>query len=543
MTLNNKEIKNILSKGGYVSEDDLQKAEKSDQPITDYLLSKGLITKDLLGQAMAEFFNVAYADLNSNQPLKEQVLQIPEAAAKKYLVVLFSKNKSNIVIATDNPKQKNLLEKLKKILKTSKIKLAYALPEDIESVLSYYRKPLEIRFKKIAKSQDQIAPKIIHEVISDAVEQKSSDIHFEPQEKQVIIRFRIDGVLHKAGNLPKEYYESILNKIKVQSNLRIDEHYAAQDGAMRFKLKEKFLDMRVSIAPTVDGEKIVIRLLSEYVRELSLADLGASLKNQKLIKQSAKKPFGMILVAGPTGSGKTTTLYTVLKVLNNSEKNITTIEDPVEYKIIGVNQIQVNSEKNLTFAKGLRSVVRQDPDVILVGEIRDQETAEIAVNAALTGHLLFSTFHANDAATAIPRLLDMGIEPFLLASTLELVIAQRLVRKLCEECRSSYLEKLSNIEKILPNAKKYFSQKNITLYQARGCSACGDVGYKGRSAVFEIIQISPKIQELILKNPSAKQVWELALDQGAGSLFEDGIDKVKQGITTLEELLRVAKPT
>ena len=300
--------------------------------------------------------------------------------------------------------------------------------------------------------------------------------------------------------------------------------------------------MRVSVIPVLDGEKITIRLLAEYVKGFTFSDLGVSGKDQEVFMSAAKKPFGMILVTGPTGSGKTTTLYALLKMLNNPAVNITTIEDPVEYKIPGVNSIQVNPQTNLTFAKGLRSIVRQDPDIILVGEIRDLETAEIAVNAALTGHLLFSTFHANDAATAIPRLLDMGVEPFLMASTLELVIAQRLVRKICDQCRVSFTPKAEELDKTFPDTKKFFPKSLPTLYKGKGCKNCGNTGYKGRTAIFEFIEVRGEMRELILKRPSTQEIQELARKNGSLSLFDDGLEKVKNGITTIEELLRVAMP-
>ena len=381
-------------------------------------------------------------------------------------------------------------------------------------------------------SQTRVAPEIIDEIVADALAFKASDIHFEPQEKEVVVRFRVDGVLHEAGRFAKEVYENILNRIKVQAHMRIDEHFSAQDGAIRFVKEKGTVDMRVSVIPTLDGEKVAIRLLAEYVKGFTFADLGVSEKDQAAFLRAAKKPFGMILVTGPTGSGKTTTLYALLKMLNDPTVNITTIEDPVEYKILGVNSIQVNPQTNLTFAKGLRSIVRQDPDIVLVGEIRDLETAEIAVNAALTGRLLFSTFHANDAATSIPRLLDMGVEPFLMASTLELVIAQRLVRKICDQCRVSFTS----------NDKRFFPKTSSTLYQGKGCKNCGNTGYKGRTAIFEFIEIDDALEDLILKHPSSKEIWELAQKNGAHSLFEDGLEKVKNGITTIDELLRVAQP-
>jgi type II secretory ATPase GspE/PulE/Tfp pilus assembly ATPase PilB-like protein len=299
--------------------------------------------------------------------------------------------------------------------------------------------------------------------------------------------------------------------------------------------------MRVSIVPTINGEKIVIRLLSQYVSGFALDDIGLSAHDQKLINEAGKKPFGMILVTGPTGSGKSTTLYSLLKSINKPEINITTIEDPVEYRIAGVNQIQVNLQTDLTFARGLRSIVRQDPDIILVGEIRDKETAEISVNAALTGHLLLSTFHANDAASTIPRLLDMGLEPFLLASTLELIIAQRLVRKICSHCRYSETVQVSDLKNKLMYPDKYFDKDKVSLYKGKGCPACGGTGYSGRIAIFEFIKVSAEVEDLVAKHPSATQIWEVAKQNGSRSLFEDGMDKVKNGVTTLEELKRVAE--
>jgi len=304
----------------------------------------------------------------------------------------------------------------------------------------------------------------------------------------------------------------------------------------------RYFDLRTSIVPTVEGEKVVLRVLASYVEGFALSDLGFTSKDEEILLSAAKKPFGMILVTGPTGSGKTTTLYGVLKVLNKPGVNITTIEDPVEYKVEGINQIQTNSQTDLTFAKGLRSIVRQDPDIILVGEIRDEETAEIAVNAALTGHLLLSTFHANDAATAIPRLLDMEVEPFLLASTLEVIIAQRLVRKICDSCRHSVSISKDELKNNYKNADKYLEGDNVTLYKGKGCDSCGGSGYKGRTAIFEFLPITPRMEELILKNPSTRDIWQLAKSEGARSLFEDGILKVKDGVTTLEELMRIAPP-
>lgn len=547
MNIDIKNLKEILLKGNYITEDDAKKAEAflktHDISFVDYLFQQGLINKDLLGQAIAEYFKVSYSDLNSASISAAQINLIPEEIAKKNRVVVFSQDKKTIVLTTDNPTNKGLIPEIQKIFPDKKLKVNYSLPEDIDALFVHYQKSLETRFSKIIEKKDRVAPEILEEIFDDALVYKASDIHFEPQIKEVIVRFRVDGVLYEAGRVPREYYENILNRIKVKSGLRIDEHFSAQDGSLRYEKEGKVVDMRTSIAPTVEGEKVVLRVLAAYIQGLNLGDIGLSSVHQELLMAAVNKPFGMILVVGPTGSGKTTTLYSLLKILNSPDVNITTIEDPVEYKVLGINQIQVNPQTNLTFAKGLRSIVRQDPDTILVGEIRDQETAEIAVNAALTGHLLLSTFHANDAATTIPRLIDMGTEPFLLASTIEVIIAQRLVRKICDNCRHSVTKKQSDFN--TPQLKlsmPYFSGKTVTLYEGKGCDVCGNTGYKGRTAIFEFINITPNMEELITKKPSTQDVWRLARKEGSQSLFEDGILKVKNGITTLEELLRVAEP-
>lgn len=540
-------IKDILLRRGYVTADSIATAEdfaaKHNTSLIQYLIDQELLTKDIVGQAVAEEFGVPYADLNSNIPPREQVLKIPQEFARKHMVVIFNETPTEIIISTDAPHQPGLLAELDRLLNAEtkkKISLAYSLEEDIKTAFISYRTSLEARFVNIIKEQKRVAPEIISEIFEDAVLYRVSDIHFEPQDSEIVVRFRIDGVLHEVGRIPKEHHENILNRIKVQAHMRIDDHFSAQDGSLRYTGNGMVVDARISIVPTLDGETIVIRLLSEYVRNLSLRDLGLSDQNQKILTDASSKPFGMILVTGPTGSGKTTTLYALLKTLNDSEVNITTIEDPVEYRILGINQIQVNKATNLTFSEGLKSIVRQDPDVILVGEIRDPETAEISVNAALTGHLLFSTFHANDAPTSIPRLLDMDVEPFLLASTLKVIIAQRLVRRICESCRYGYAVGSEELQ-AMGAAADYLQGQN-TLYRGKGCAICNFAGYKGRIGIFEFIDVTKAMQELILKRPSTREIWELAKREGAKSLFEDGIMKVKSGITSIEELLRVAEP-
>lgn len=546
MILDDKTVKQILVQEHYLSTDDVSRAEANAKlgrmTIADYVIAENILTKDLLGQAIAESFNMPYADLNSNVPSQEQMLRIPEEIARRCRVVLFGVTKNSVTVATDTPTQPGLEKQLKTLFPKQKILLSFSLPEDIEAVLIKYQKSLETRFSKIIADKQRIAPELLEEILQDAYALHASDIHFDPQGQDILIRFRIDGLLREAGRIPKEHYTNILNRIKVLSRLRIDEHFSAQDGSMRIEDQQGQFDLRTSIVPTIEGEKVALRLLAAHVQSLTLEDLGLSARDQQMLSEMVKKPFGMILVTGPTGSGKTTTLYALLKLLERSEINITTIEDPVEYRLAGVNQIQVSTQKELTFAKGLRSIVRQDPDVILVGEIRDQETAEIAVNAALTGHLLLSTFHATDAATGIPRLLDMGVERFLLASTLEVLIAQRLIRRICDVCRYSTTFTMPELEKRFPWAKRYFSGKRITLYAGKGCQACGQSGYHGRTAIFEVIAVTNALKELILQHPSALQVATVAGKQGFHSLFEDGIEKVQNGITTIEELVRNAEP-
>jgi type II secretory ATPase GspE/PulE/Tfp pilus assembly ATPase PilB-like protein len=539
-------LKKALLNVNYITEDKLKEAEKfaeeGELNLKEAIIYKNLLNRELIGKGIAEYYKVPYADLADYPPAKKQVFEIPANTAQKYRVILFKHSQKSVTIATDDPAQKKLKSVIKKHFSGKKIEIAYSLPEDIDSILLFYRAPFKERLEKIFKKEGRAAPKVLDEIIKEALAHRASDIHLEPKKNTVSIRLRIDGILQDKDNIPQEYYENILNLIKIKGHLRTDEHYAPQDGSIRHETGDKVIDLRVSIVPTLGGEKIVIRILSQYIRSFALKDIGASKEHQKKIERASASPFGMILVTGPTGSGKTTTLYSLIKNINTSEVNISTIEDPVEYNIPGVNHIQVNPKTDLTFAKGLRSIIRQDPDIILVGEIRDEETVEISINAALTGHLLFSTFHSNNAASAIPRLLEMSAEPFLLASTMELIVAQRLVRQVCEKCRHSYTVPFADIKKDIPNAKEYFkSGKNVTLFKGKGCENCNHTGYKGRTAIFEMIEVNKEMEELIVKNPSAGEIWEVAKKQGSKSMFEDGIKKVSRGITTLEEVKRVSR--
>lgn len=536
-------LRDVLIKESYISEEDSKAAEavsKTSSQYVQYLISNELLTLGLLGEALAESHKLPFADLGTLQLTKEQINKIPEDVARAQRAVYVKSSDQVVAIATDAPKSLDT-KTLQKLFPKQKIRIAYTLPEYIEASFGLYEQPLPTRFAEIIESGRSIAPEIVDEIIKDALRYKASDIHFEPDIQQVRVRFRVDGTLREAGQIPKQYYENVLNRVKVESGMRIDEHFTAQDGAIQYNVDNQVTDLRVGLVPTVQGEKVVMRVLGSYVQGFTLADIGLGEPQQTKVLEYANKPFGMILTTGPTGSGKTTTLYALLKLLNKPDVNITTIEDPVEYKMAGVNQIQVHEQANMTFGRGLRAIVRQDPDVILVGEIRDEETAEISVNAALTGHLLLSTFHANDAATAIPRLIDMGIEPFLLASTLEVVIAQRLVRKICSQCR--YTVELSQALKDANAAQlsKYFT-KNDTLYSSKGCTACNGTGYRGRIGLFEFLEMTPDMQELVVASPSSREIEALARKQGDISMFEDGIMKVKAGQTTLKEILRVVVP-
>ncbi len=544
------DIGKILLAQNYIDEKELRDAEEKAQernvPIEHILKDEGLVTKELLQNAIAEYYKIPFIDLRSQPPDSSVIELIPETFSIAFNAVAVQKNDDgSLLVATSSPEQENLIPEIKKLLpQIPVIALAYAPKESIESALTFYRKPLDTRFRKILEERKKIAPEIIEEIFGDAVQLGASDIHFEPQEKIVIVRFRVDGVMHEAGRIPKEYYEGIINRIKIAGNMRIDEHFTAQDGAIRWKSGDKAMDVRVSIVPIVDGEKIVMRLLSEYVRTLTLSDLGFTSAQREVLIKAAHKPFGMVLTTGPTGSGKSTTLYGLMKIRNTPDVNISTIEDPVEYKIPGINHIQVNAKTDLTFERGLRALVRQDPDIILVGEIRDNVTAQISVNAALTGHLLFSTLHANDAATAVPRLLEMGIEPYLLASTLELIIAQRLMRRICLNCRYSYTVSRKEACGLFLNAEYYFSAQEglITMYRGKGCAACGETGYRGRLGVYELLIVTQELEDLIVQRRTTADINDMARSQGMLTLFEDGLQKVKNGLSTIEELLRIAAP-
>lgn len=405
------------------------------------------------------------------------------------------------------------------------------------------------------KQQEQAAPapqvqkiaidtslsEFINKIVFDALNQGASDIHIEPREQDTLVRYRVDGILRDIMAIDKNFEQPLIFKIKIAAKLRTDEHFAPQDGRIRFEIEDKKLDTRISILPTTKGEKVVMRLLSSEGKSFKLEDLGIRGKDLLAVQKAYQKPYGTILAVGPTGSGKTTTLYSILKLLNTREVNITTVEDPVEYDIQGVNHVQINKKAELTFASGLRSILRQDPDIVMIGEIRDNETARIAVNAAMTGHLVLSTLHTNDSPTTIPRLVEMGIEDYLVASTVNIIIAQRLARRLCEKCKQKYKltqDEFNGIKQIRPDIAKYL-KLGQELYKAKGCPECNSTGYKGRIGLYEILPVTEAIRNVITSGGTSDDIYKEAKKQGLTLIVEDGILKLQEGTVSLSELHRV----
>jgi len=568
MLVTKEQLKKILLDADIIDESQIARAEKiaktTGQDLDDALIEKDFIADEHLGRLIAEELEMNFVNLRDEKIDKKVLNIIPEIVAEKQRVIAFRQEGGNLLLAMAEP---NDLGIVKMIEKKTGLKVApyLATKLDLELGMKYYHEDIEKAFNQIieenlkklqktgkkAISAEKAAlelpiVKIVDTIIEYGYENHASDIHIEPFEDREVIRFRIDGVLHDVLDLPKNIHDLVVTRLKIMSKLRTDEHRAAQDGRIEVKLKAEKLDIRVSVVPITEGEKVVMRLLAERTRRYSLEDLGFSPADYKKVKSAANKPYGMILATCPTGSGKTTTLYSVLKGLNKREVNIATIEDPVEYDMEGVNQIQVNTKTNLTFAKGLRSIIRQDPDIVMVGEIRDVETAGIAVNAAMTGHLVLSTLHTNDAPTTLPRLLDMEVEPFLVASTVNIAIGQRLVRLICKRCIESYTlkgEKLATIKKEL-NFEKLLKKKNITqlrLYRGKGCKYCNDSGYSGRIGIFEVMEISEKIRTMIMDRKNSDEIKAQAISEGMTTMIGDGLRKALTGITTVEEVLRVSR--
>ena len=528
-------------------------AKNSDIRLADGLIEKDVITDENLGILIADFLKIPFIVLSKISITDDVFRVIPERIARKYKVIPFARDQNGVKLAMMDPGNKLIQEMVTR--KTGQKAIPYLATErDIYGKLWIYRKDLQKTFDTLIAEQVKTAGKsksveapievIVDLIIKYAYQDMASDVHIEPEEKNTLIRFRVDGILHDVLFLPKEIHDQIITRIKVLSSLRTDEHQTPQDGKMKLLLEEEELDIRVSILPIVYGEKVVLRLLASHFRQFSLVDLGMTEKDLQKITNSFKKSFGMILSTGPTGSGKTTSIYSILKIVNTREKNITTIEDPVEYRIKGVNQIQTNARSELTFASGLRSILRQDPNIIFVGEVRDSETAGIAVNAALTGHLVLSTLHTNDSAGALPRLTDMHVEPFLVSSTINVIVAQRLIRKICDMCKTSTdvtkEQLLLNLSEEI--VKKHFGEgEEFRIYKGAGCDVCHKTGFSGRIGIFEVLEISPEIKKLINQKSDSSVILAQAIKDGMDTMLDDGLKKVKKGLTSIEEVLRVTK--
>ncbi|MDD5463545.1 MAG: ATPase, T2SS/T4P/T4SS family [Candidatus Moranbacteria bacterium] len=581
MRIENKQLKdflldsNLLEPG--IIEENFKISSETNQKLGDLLVEKKLMNEIELQKLYSYILGIPFVNLEK-ETITADILQIiPEPIAKKYGIIAFEKNGNDLKVAMKNPED---LQTIDFIRKKTGLKIVPCLTneESIKAILKQYEKSLKAEFGDIinknaddvsvgndAESLEKIAQdlpiiKIVDTLLKHAILQSASDIHIEPGEKEVRVRYRIDGVLHDAMTLPRQVLEGLVARIKVLSNLKLDEHRLPQDGRFKIEKEGYKISFRVSMLPVFEGEKIVMRLLDETSKGLTLEKMGLSGNALEVVHKHIKRPNGMVLVTGPTGSGKTTTLYTIMDILNTTEVNISTVEDPVEYRMTRVNQTQTNAKIGMTFAAALRSLLRQDPDIIMVGEIRDGETMQIAVEAAMTGHLVLSTLHTNSAAGTLPRLLDMGAEAFLVASTVNVVIGQRLVRKLCNECKTAYtldekevktlganfdmaaiLEMLKKTPDLGEVVTAKSTWKNLNFYRAKGCEQCNNEGYHGRLGIYEVLEMDETIGKLITSNASSDDIEKKARENGMRTMGEDGFIKAIQGITSLEEVMRVTK--
>jgi type II secretory ATPase GspE/PulE/Tfp pilus assembly ATPase PilB-like protein len=572
-------FENFLIEEGLINRDDLIRAQSASttahRDLSEYLVSEHIFSEEDLVKARGLFFNVPYVDLRMTSLPKDMSELVSSETMNNYKFVPFELNGDVLKVAITDPTNLAALEALEFLSQkkkyrieiyimsqssfqaafrkssTLKTEVTQALKQvvDIEQA-DAISKPIKVLEKEnVTLIEEGPITKIVDVIIRHAIEARASDIHIEPSEQELRVRYRIDGVLHSSLILPKTIHPAVISRIKILSNLKIDEQRLPQDGRFHADVEDKSIDFRVSTFPTVTGEKIVLRILDKSTGAPSLEDLGITGRSLSIFNESIKRPHGMFLVTGPTGSGKSTTLYSILSILNKPGVNIVTLEDPVEYFIDGVNQAQIKPEIGLTFASGLRSILRQDPNIIMVGEIRDRETAELAVNSALTGHLVFSTLHTNGALGAIPRLMDMGIESYLLTASLNVLVAQRLVRKICDKCKveikpSESVEKTirDSMDRMDKNLIKDFNLKDMKIWIGRGCPVCGNTGFQGRIGIYEVLEVNKGIQNLINERTPAIRIEEYAIkEDGFLPMLEDGILKVLTGLTTLEEVTRVTK--
>lgn len=581
MHVDAEQLKAFLLDAGLIKEKDLKEAEqtakKTSKELRDVLLAEQLISEEELMKLEGYILGIPFVNLAKEKIDPEVLKVIPEPIAKSHNIVAFRRKGQELEVAMIDPDDLATIDFIKKKANL-KILPRLTTAESIKYVLQQYSKTLQAEFGDIIQkevtgiravqekagqegsNQEELQKvaeelpviRIVDTLLKHAVLQRASDIHIEPTEKEVIVRYRIDGVLRDAMILPRQAAAGIVARIKVLSNLKLDERRLPQDGRFKIETDEYRYSARVSILPVFDGEKVVMRLLAEGSKAFTLEELGFRGEALECFQQNLKRPVGMILVTGPTGSGKTTTLYAAMEILNTPEVNISTVEDPIEYRIPRVNQTQINPKVGLTFASGLRSLLRQDPNILMVGEIRDQETANLAINAALTGHLVLSTLHTTNAAGSLPRLLDMGAEPFLISSTLNLVVAQRLVRKLGEEkegykLSSKDVQDLSaycNVEKVLDMLRKEKIIKpketleDLTFWKPKPNAESSD-GYKGRIGIYEVLRVTESMKELIAQRATSDKIQQRAEQEGMVTMVEDGLIKAAQGLTTIEEVLRV----
>ncbi|MDI6689418.1 MAG: ATPase, T2SS/T4P/T4SS family [Actinomycetota bacterium] len=549
------ELKEILINEGIVTPEQLARAEEvrkeTGKSLAQTLVDMKLISEATLTSVLAKRKGLPFVDLGECKINASAVAIISEEIARRYLVFPIDFEGDRLVVAMADPANVFAIDDLR-IVTGYDIKPVVSTESDILSAINHYYRMGEAlgrEIEGIMEIEEEIPVEKIHEiaeevpivklvnlVITRAIHDRASDIHIEPQEKDLRVRYRIDGVLHEVMRSPRRIQPALTSRIKIMAGMDIAECRKPQDGHCGLTVGGKAYDFRVATLPTVHGERVVLRILEKESILMDLNDLGFLPESLKKFKSSFTKPYGTILVTGPTGSGKSTTLYAVLNVLNIPEKNIVTIEDPVEYRLHGINQIQINPKAGLTFARGLRSILRSSPDIIMIGEIRDRETAQIAIEAALTGHLVLSTLHTNDAPGAITRLTEMGIPPFLVSSAVDCVQAQRLARRLCKGCKESYNPSTKALKEI---GFPLEGDDIATLYRPKGCSKCNDTGYKGRIGIYEIMLMSETIKRLTVEKATAEEIKEVAIAEGMRTLRQDGFEKVRLGITSIEEIMRV----
>ena len=567
MNISPKKLLDQLVKNQQITESEASQYEvaslQKDVSIIDYLYKYTNLQRIEIVKAQAEIEKIAYVDLEKTPIDSQAVGLVSESISRRYKIIpyLFDSINSTISIATEDPFDRSIIDFLEKktgkkiilsladkeqIVKMIDLSFSQGLSPEVRDALKEYSPDLhkEINNSNVQLQQAPIA-KIVSTILEFSVKGRASDIHIEPEEGRTKVRYRIDGILQEKLSLPRTIHEALISRIKILGEMKIDEKRIPQDGRFTYKSAKDEVDLRVSTLPTVFGEKVVMRLLKKTGGIPSLTDLGFGGPQLKELEEAIAKPYGIILITGPTGSGKTTTLYSILSRLNKPTVNIVTLEDPVEYQIAGINQVQINVQAGLTFATGLRAFLRQDPNIILVGEIRDKETTQLAIQAALTGHLVFSTLHTNDAATAIPRLIDLGAESFLIASVLTAILGQRISRKICPYCKASYpasAEVTANIKSVLgPLFPKKFESTPVLLSKGKGCQECNQTGYLGRIAIFEILKVTTAINQHIIHQDPAEVIEKTAKKEGFVKMIEDGFLKVLDGVTTMEEVLRVAE--